>query len=107
MSALMPGRGFVAEPGFVGVAPGKGEIMMPPVSVCHHVSTIGQRPPPIVSRYHIHASGFIGSPTCPSRRHGVRASLRAHCAPPLMKTRNPLGAVLTLFTGWRSIICQK
>ena len=38
-----------AEPGLVGVAPGSGEIMMPPVSVCHHVSTIGQRPPPIFS----------------------------------------------------------
>ena len=24
-------------------APGKGEMRMPPVSVCHHVSTIGQR----------------------------------------------------------------
>ena len=34
----------MAEPGFIGVAPGRGVIMMPPVSVCHHVSTIGQRP---------------------------------------------------------------
>ena len=37
----------VAEPGFVVVTPGSGVIMIWPVSVCHHVSTIGQRPPPI------------------------------------------------------------
>jgi hypothetical protein len=34
---------LVAEPGFRAVAPGRGEISMPPVSVCHQVSTIGQR----------------------------------------------------------------
>ena len=39
--AAMPGIGRVAEPGLVVVTPGSGEIMMPPVSVCHHVSTIG------------------------------------------------------------------
>ena len=44
-----PKKGVVAEPGFNRVAPGKGEIRMPPVSVCHQVSTIGQRPLPIVS----------------------------------------------------------
>ena len=37
----------VTWPGFVGVAPGSGDSRMPPVSVCHHVSTIGQRPPPM------------------------------------------------------------
>src|SRR5579862_7081941 len=67
-SALTPGRGNVAEPGFVGVAPGSGEIRIMPVSVCHHVSTMGQRPRPTFSRYHIHASGLIGSPTEPSSR---------------------------------------
>ena len=40
---LMPKKGFVAEPGLRVVAPGKGVIRMPPVSVCHQVSTIGQR----------------------------------------------------------------
>ncbi|VWC37353.1 hypothetical protein BME24068_06757 [Burkholderia metallica] len=40
---MMPGSGSVHEPGTVGVAPGSGVIMWPPVSVCHHVSTIGQR----------------------------------------------------------------
>ena len=39
----MPGSGPIAEPGFVAVTPGSGEIMMAPVSVCHQVSTIGQR----------------------------------------------------------------
>ena len=33
--------------GLVGVAPGKGAIMIMPVSVCHQVSTTGQRSPPI------------------------------------------------------------
>src|SRR5205814_6407443 len=68
MSANIPGSGSVAEPGLVGVAPGSGEIMWPPVSVCDHVSTIGQRPPPTVSWDHMHASGLIGSPTVPRMR---------------------------------------
>ena len=46
-SASMPGNGMVAEPGFVVVMPGRGVIMIPPVSVCHHVSTMGQRSPPM------------------------------------------------------------
>jgi hypothetical protein len=41
-----PKNGCVAEPGFSLVAPGSGVIRMPPVSVCHQVSTIGQRPSP-------------------------------------------------------------
>ncbi len=42
-TGLMPGSGRVAEPGFKGVAPGSGEMRIPPVSVCHQVSTMGQR----------------------------------------------------------------
>ena len=45
-SGFTPGSGFVALPGFIGVAPGNGEIKIPPVSVCHHVSTIGRRSSP-------------------------------------------------------------
>ena len=45
-AGLMPKNGRVAEPGLRSVAPGSGVIRMPPVSVCHQVSTIGQRPPP-------------------------------------------------------------
>ena len=46
ISGLMPKNGSVAEPGFSAIAPGSGVIRMPPVSVCHQVSTIGQRPSP-------------------------------------------------------------
>ena len=65
MAGLMPKNGFVADPGFVSVAPGIGVNRCPPVSVCHHVSTIGQFPFPTTSLYQFHASGFIGSPTVP------------------------------------------
>ena len=43
----MPGSGRIAEPGLPAVTPGSGLIMIAPVSVCHHVSTIGQRSPPM------------------------------------------------------------
>src|SRR5664279_5951075 len=67
-SATIPGKGLVADPGLVAIAPGRGAIMIAPVSVCHQVSTIGQRSLPMTSRYHIQASGLIGSPTLPSKR---------------------------------------
>ena len=43
----MPGKGRVAEPGLVATMPGSGVIRIAPVSVCHQVSTTGQRPPPM------------------------------------------------------------
>ena len=89
----MPKNGSVAVPGFDGVAPGSGEIMIAPVSVCHQVSTIGQRPPPMFSWYHIHASGLIGSPTVPSRRSEERSCFAGHSSPHLMKARIAVGAV--------------
>ena len=46
MTGSTPKNGRVAEPGFNGVAPGSGVMRMPPVSVCHQVSTIGQRSSP-------------------------------------------------------------
>ena len=52
-SAEMPGSAFIAEPGLPDVTPGSGLIMIGPVSVCHQVSTIGQPPPPMTSRYHM------------------------------------------------------
>src|SRR5687767_6687051 len=73
MSTSYPGRGWQAEPGFVGVTAAVGEITMAPVSVCQYVSTIGQRRPPMFSRYHIHASGLIGSPTVPSTRKELKS----------------------------------
>src|SRR5262245_47266986 len=93
MSAKMPGSGRVAEPGLVGVAPGSGEMRWPPVSVCHHVSTIGQRPPPTVSWYQIHASGLIGSPTVPRMRRLERLYFFGRSPPALINERIAVGAV--------------
>ena len=93
ISATTPGNGFVADPGLVAIAPGIGESMMCPVSVCHQVSTMGQRLPPIVSRYHIHASGLMGSPTVPSRRRLLMSCFFGHSSPHLRKVRIAVGAV--------------
>src|SRR5205807_4537000 len=88
-----PKDGRVALPGFVGIAPGNGVIMIAPVSVCHHVSTIGQRPLPMILWYHIHASGLIGSPTVPSKRRLERSCFSGQCSPHLMKALIAVGAV--------------
>src|SRR3977135_2307867 len=77
-AASTPKNGRVALPGFVGIAPGNGVIMIAPVSVCHQVSTIGQRPPPTLFRYHIQASGLIGSPTEPSNLNDDRSCFFNH-----------------------------
>src|SRR3954468_8764472 len=92
-AAAKPGNGVVALPGFVAVTPGSGEITIAPVSVCHQVSTIGQRLPPIFSRYHIQASGLIGSPTDPRSRSRDRSCFSTHDAPHFMKARIAVGAV--------------
>ena len=39
----LPGKTCVADPGRSDVIPGRGVMRMCPVSVCHHVSTIGHR----------------------------------------------------------------
>ncbi len=91
--ASMPGKGRVAEPGRVFVIPGSGVIRIMPVSVCHQVSTIGQRPPPMFSRYQIQASGLIGSPTVPSSRSDERSCFSGHSVPHFMKARMAVGAV--------------
>ena len=67
--------------------------MIAPVSVCHQVSTIGQRSPPIISWYHIHASGLIGSPTLPSRRSDERSCFCGNSSPQRMNARIAVGAV--------------
>ena len=67
--------------------------MMAPVSVCHHVSTIGQRPPPMCSWYHIHASGLMGSPTLPRSRSFDRSWAAGSCVPHFMNVRIAVGAV--------------
>src|SRR4051812_19907534 len=106
-SAVYPGSALVALPGLVAVTPGSGEITIAPVSVCHHVSTIGQRLPPICSRYHIHASGLIGSPTDPSRRRLERLCLAGQSSPHFMKARMAVGAVYRIVTPRRSMMSQK
>ena len=92
-SAEMPGKGVMAAPGLVAVMPGSGEMRMPPVSVCHHVSTIGQRSPPMWVRYQIQASGLMGSPTEPSSRRLVRSCAAGRSSPHFMKVRMVVGAV--------------
>ncbi len=72
--------------------PGSGAIMMLPVSVCHQVSTTGQVPPPMVSRYQIQASGLIGSPTDPSRRSDERSCRPGYSTPHFMNVRIAVGA---------------
>src|SRR5947207_15120898 len=90
---MIPGNADVHEPGTSGVTPGNGEIMMPPVSVCHHVSTMGQRSPPMCLRYHIQASGLMGSPTEPISRNEVRSNWAGMSSPHLAKVRMAVGAV--------------
>ena len=92
-SALIPGKGVMAAPGLVAVTPGSGVIMMPPVSVCHQVSTMGHVPPPMWVRYQIQASGLMGSPTEPSRRRLERSWASGTSSPHFMKVRMVVGAV--------------
>src|SRR5258706_11199428 len=92
-SGTIPKNGKVADPGLVGVAPGNGVIKIPPVSVCHHVSTIGHRFPPIVSRYQIQASGLMGSPTVPSKRSEDKLCFAGHSVPHFINARIAVCAV--------------
>src|SRR3954454_16883537 len=101
-SAAMTGRGKVADPGLRVVAPGSGEIMMPPVSVCHHVSTTGQRPPPMCCQYQTQASGLMGSPTEPSRRSFDRSWDSGNSVPHFMNVRMAVGAVYRMVTPYFS-----
>ncbi len=89
----MPGSGVIAEPGLASVTPGSGEIMIAPVSVCHHVSTTGVLLPPNASRYQRHASGLIGSPTLPSSRRLDRSWASGISRPHFMNIRIRVGAV--------------
>ena len=78
-----------------------------PVSVCHQVSTIGVRLPPMCSRYQIHASGLIGSPTDPSRRSDERSCFAACSGPHFMCVRMAVGAVYRMSTLYRSTIAHQ
>src|SRR3954469_8703450 len=107
ISTLIPGSGRVHEPGFVGVAPGNGLIMIAPVSVCHHVSTTGHRSRPMCSQYQTQASGLIGSPTEPSRRRELRSCASGCSLPHFMNVRIAVGAVYRIVTPYCSTIAQK
>src|SRR5580700_6240579 len=93
MSASIPGSGRVHEPGLVAVTPGTGEMRIAPVSVCHQVSTIGQRPAPMTRLYQIQASGLMGSPTLPSSRSRDRSYFAGSSSPSFMSARMAVGAV--------------
>src|SRR5271169_2959501 len=86
-----PGNGLVAEPGFRVIAPGSGVIRIPPVSVCHQVSTIGSLLPPIFLKYHIHASGLIGSPTLPNTFNDDRSYFAGQVSPSFMSALIAVG----------------
>ena len=88
----------MALPGFVVVTPGSGVIMIIPVSVCHHVSTMGARPPPTCSWYQSHASGLMGSPTEPRTRSDERSRACAYCGPCFMWARMAVGAQYRIVT---------
>jgi hypothetical protein len=88
-----PKKGRPVLPGLVNVAPGSVVSMIAPVSVCHHVSTMGQRSPPMTFWYQIQASGLIGSPTLPSRRKLERSCFLGQSSPARMNARIAVGAV--------------
>lgn len=66
------------EPGFSGQAAGSGVIMWPAVSVCHQVSTMGQRPSPT---------------TCRELRNGGEQRWNRGQVPPGQQAAPELGAV--------------
>ena len=74
------------------MTPGSALIMIWPVSVCHHVSTTGALSPPMCSRYHIQASGLIGSPTDPRTRSVDRSCFAGSSTPCFMNARMAVGA---------------
>src|ERR1700753_3342081 len=102
-----PGSGNVAKLGLVGVMPAKGDIIMPPVSVCHQVSTIGQFLWPIFSSNQCHASSFIGSPTEPNFLSELKSLPCNGSSPKLINERIAVGAVYNIFTLYLSTISQK
>ena len=91
----VPGIGLVAEPGFSEIvsSPGSGESIIPPVSVCHHVSTIGHFDFPIIVKYQRHTSGFIGSPTVPKSLSEERSNELGSVSPNFINILNAVGVV--------------
>src|SRR5439155_8452444 len=106
MSASIPGYGRVADPGLSEVIPGSGVMRMWPVSVCHHVSTIGHRSVPMYFQYQTHASGLIGSPTEPSSRSEERSCFCGYSGPQRMNARTAVGAVYRIVARYFSAMAH-
>ena len=70
-----------------------GVIIIAPVSVCHHVSTIGHKDLPTTLKYHSHASGLIGSPTVPSTLKDFLEDEVTNSSPCAIKALSAVGAV--------------
>jgi hypothetical protein len=90
-----PGIGRVPEPGFNGIVskPGKADINIPPVSVCHQVSIIGHFSFPIILKYHLQTSGLIGSPTLPKSLRDERSDEFGSSSPNFINIRSAVGVV--------------
>lgn len=88
-----PKKGRVAEPGFRFHAPGRGVNRTAPVSVCHHVSTMGHFPPPMTSWYQFQALALMGSPTVPRILRLDRSFLVANLSPAASRALIRVGAV--------------
>src|SRR6185312_6688172 len=93
MTGFTPKNGNVADPGLGSIAPGIGEIIIPPVSVCHQVSTRGHWLSPTVLKYQFQASGLMGSPTLPNTRKDFREHFFTGASPSRMSARIAVGAV--------------
>ena len=85
--------GLVAKVGFPSVTLARDVIMIPPVSVCHQVSTIGHFPFPTFSLYQSQASSLIGSPTVPRTFRELKSYLLTNSTGCLANALIAVGAV--------------
>ena len=90
-------------PAFIGSIPGRVLPRKPPVSVCHHVSTMTALPLPMTSWYQRQTSGSIGSPTVVMCLNWKLYFLGSS-GPTLRSMRMVVGAVWKMFTPSRSAI---
>src|ERR1700729_1369541 len=84
-----------------------GDIIKPPVSVCHQVSIMGHFPWPIFSSNQCQASSLIGSPTEPSFFSELKSLPFSTSSPKLISERMAVGAMYKMLTLNFSTISQK
>src|ERR1700712_3542095 len=84
-----------------------GDIIMPPVSVCHQVSTIGQFLWPMFSSNQCQASSLMGSPTEPNFFNELKSLFFTASKPKLINERMAVGAVYRILILYFSTISQK